>query len=164
MNGTDFSRLKRILLTLGVTAVCSVWVAEELGVLRVAPTAPPVPAEPLLPASAPAGLVLQGVIAGTGNAPGMALLAQAGRAPVLVPEGAPYNENLLLVRVLSDRVVLRQRDSTLSIVLPLTVDPAGDPLGRALSGALDQPAAAAGAAREELPPAPAAARSRPAPP
>lgn len=147
----DMSRLPRILLTLGVFTVAGLWIAEEVGWLGVAVPADAhsavFPAAPALPVK----LVLQGVIAGDRDVPGVAILAEAGKRPVLVPEGASFNEDVLVERVMADRVVLRQRSSGAPIVLPLSLMPADVPAG------LDTPAArmTEGAMPEALPPSPA---------
>lgn len=124
MNGFDFRRLPRILLTLGVIAVAGLWIAEEAGLLEIAPPAGAHSADLPLATPLPTRIVLQGVIAGDRNTPGVAILAEAGRRPVLVPEGAAFNDDLRVERVMPDRVVLSQRSSGAPIVLPLSLMPA----------------------------------------
>ena len=75
---------------------------------------------PLTPLSR---LVLQGVIPGSGSAPGIAILAEVGKRPQLVQEGAPYNDDIRVERVMPDHVVLRRKGDSLPIALPLTVLP-----------------------------------------
>lgn len=128
MNGFDFSRLPRILLTLGVMTVAGLWIAEEVGLLEVAEPADARSADLPLATPLPVRVVLQGVIAGDRNTPGVAILAEAGRRPVLVPEGAAFSEDLRVERVMPDRVVLRQRSSGAPIVLPLSLMPGEAPV------------------------------------
>ena len=79
----------------------------------------PRPRCPSCPAQAPddAHLTLQGVIAGSGSAPPVALLAEAGKRPVLVAEGSSFGEDIRVERVLPDRAVLRWRGSNAPIVV-----------------------------------------------
>lgn len=151
MNGFDFNRVPRILLTLGVITVAGLWIAEEAGLLEIAPPAGAHPADLPLAIPLPTRIVLQGVIAGDRSTPGVAILAEAGRRPVLVPEGAAFNDDLRVERVLPDRVVLRQRSSGAPIVLPLSLMPGDVPVGPGMEtgrGADPQ-------WRDEIPPPPA---------
>ena len=69
------------------------------------------PAAPLAPPLRIANignLTLQGVIVGNTKNPGMAMLGEPGAPPVMVPEGAKVGSDILLERVLPDRVILRR--------------------------------------------------------
>jgi hypothetical protein len=123
MNAFDFSRLPRILLTLGVVTVAGLWIAEEAGWLKIATPMDALPTDPRVSEPLPVRVTLQGVIAGDQNTPGIAILAEAGKRPLLVPEGAPFNDDLHVERVMPDRVVLRQRSSGAPIVLALSLMP-----------------------------------------
>lgn len=99
-------------------------------------------------------LTLQGVIAGSGSAPPVALLAEAGKRPVLVAEGSSFGEDIRVERVLPDRAVLRWRGSNAPIVVRLS--PAGGSDGPATNQAsssapdnLPQPPADAVAPRRD---------------
>ena len=101
------------------------------------PTPPPResmagPVQPQPPSANPAALVpmLQGVIASAGSAP-VAVLAEAGKAPLLVPEGAFYSTELRVEQVLSDRAVLRRQHDNGAITVMLGAVPA--PLVEALA-------------------------------
>lgn len=75
-------------------------------------TPPPAPAAP-----APA---LQGVVTGAGSA-AVAVLAEPGKAPLLVPEGGLYSSEFRVEQVQPDHVVLRrQSDGTLITLVPGT--------------------------------------------
>ncbi|MBP6801310.1 MAG: Type secretion system protein [Pseudomonadota bacterium] len=127
MQGFDYDRIQRFVVIIGVAAVAALWLAEETGLLMVAP---PIQ-KSMLQAAAPDGvpltplsrLVLQGVIPGSGSAPGIAILAEVGKHPQLVQEGFPYNEDIRVERVMPDHVVLRRKGDSLPIALPLTVLP-----------------------------------------
>lgn len=127
MQGFDYDRIQRFVVIIGVAAVAALWLAEETGLLMVAP---PIQ-KSMLQAAAPDGvpltplsrLVLQGVIPGSGSAPGIAILAEVGKHPQLVQEGAPYNDDIRVERVMPDHVVLRRKGDSLPIALPLTVLP-----------------------------------------
>ncbi len=150
MNGFDFSRLPRILLTVGVIAVAGLWIAEEAGLLEVAPPLDARSADLPLATPLPVRVVLQGVIAGDRNTPGVAILAEVGRRPVLVPEGAAFSEDLRVERVMPDRVVLRQRSSGAPIVLPLSLMPGDIPVSPGMeAGRASDPQW-----RDEIPPPP----------
>ncbi|WP_374477893.1 hypothetical protein [Zoogloea sp.] len=123
MNAFDFSRLPRILLTLGVVTVAGLWIAEEAGWLKIATPMDALPTDPRVSEPLPVRVILQGVIAGDQSTPGIAILAEAGKRPLLVPEGAPFNDDLHVERVMPDRVVLRQRSSGAPIVLALSLMP-----------------------------------------
>lgn len=119
----DLDRALMVLFPAGLVLVFGLWLAEDRGVLTVAQprVAEAARAEP---GPAPAGrLVLQGVIQAGGNAPGLAILAEPGRRPVLIPEGVSFNEDVRVEQVLADRVVLRQRGVEQPIVL--MVSPGG---------------------------------------
>lgn len=150
MNGFNFSRLPRILLTLGVMTVAGLWIAEEVGLLEVAEPADARSADLPLATPLPVRVVLQGVIAGDRNTPGVAILAEAGRRPVLVPEGAAFSEDLRVERVMPDRVVLRQRSSGAPIVLPLSLMPGDVPI----SPGMEMGRATDPQWRDEIPPPP----------
>lgn len=78
-------------------------------------TTPPAPAAPAAPAPAPA---LQGVVTGAGAA-AVAVLAEPGKAPLLVPEGGLYSSEFRVEQVQPDHVVLRrQSDGTLITLVP----------------------------------------------
>ena len=127
MQGFDYDRIQRFVVIIGVVAVAALWLAEETGLLMVAPPAQ----KTLLQAAAADGmpltplsrLVLQGVIPGSGSAPGIAILAEVGKQPQLVQEGAPYNDDIRVERVMPDHVVLRRKGDSLPIALPLTTLP-----------------------------------------
>lgn len=102
---------------------------------------PPRPAAQSMPAAAPAGNpvaaavpapvpTLQGVIVGARSAP-VAVLAETGKAPQLVPEGGFYSSELRVEQVLSDRAVLRRQSDNGAITLVLGAAPAA--LGEALA-------------------------------
>ena len=125
--GFDYDRIQRIVVIAGMVVVFGLWLAEEAGLIRTAaPHASaviPLSALPGLQSSAE-GLALQGVIAGSATAPGIAILAATGKRPVLVAEGAYFNEDIRVERVLPDRVLLRLRGDTVPVVLPLSPQPA----------------------------------------
>jgi hypothetical protein len=149
MNGFDFKRLQKILLSIGVLAVAGLWIGEEMGLILVATPPPHHVVEQQ--AEAPPGLVLQGVIAGNDSAPGVAILAETGKRPVLVPEGASFNEDLQVDRVLADRVILRQRGTATPIVLHLAPMAGGEAIAPAMSNSRNE----LSIGRDEIPPAPA---------
>lgn len=127
MQGFDYDRIQRFVVIIGMVAVATLWLAEETGLLMVAPPArkPALQAAtldgpPLAPLSR---LVLQGVIPPSGAAPGIAILAEVGKPPQFVQEGSPYNEDIIVERVLPDHVVLRRKGDGLPVALPLTVLP-----------------------------------------
>ena len=127
MQGFDYDRIQRFVVLIGIVAVAALWLAEESGLLMVAPpaqkpalSAATLDAPPLAPLSR---LVLQGVIPPSGTAPGIAILAEVGKPPQFVQEGAPYNEDIIVERVQPDHVVLRRKGDGLPIALPLTVLP-----------------------------------------
>lgn len=150
MNGFDFKRLQKILLSIGVLVVAGLWIGEETGWILVASPRPPGVVEASR-VDAPAGLELQGVIAGNDSAPGVAILAEAGKRPVLVPEGASFNEDLQVDRVMADRVILRQRGAAAPIVLHLTPMAGGE----AMAPAMNNTRNALPIEHDEIPPAPA---------
>ena len=97
----------------------------------------PRPAAPSLPApalaespAAPAAPVpaLQGVIVGARSAP-VAVLAEAGKAALLVPEGGFYSSEYRVEQVLPDRAVLRRQSDNAEITVMLGAEPA--PVGDA---------------------------------
>lgn len=123
MKWFDYDHVQRIVVIVGLAVVFGLWAAEDAGLILVAsPNAAPADGLPLQPGAAPLppSLVLQGVIAGDGSAAPAALLAEAGRRPVLVPEGGAFNEDIRVDRVLRDRVVLHWRGSHAPIVVPLS--------------------------------------------
>lgn len=92
----------------------------------------PRPAAQVLPALAPADSpaapaapvpALQGVIVGARSAP-VAVLAEAGKAALLVPEGGFYSSELRVEQVLADRAVLRRQSDDAEITLMLGTAPA----------------------------------------
>lgn len=127
MKWLDYDHIQRIVVIAGLAVVLGLWAAEDAGLLPVASPnlSPGAAALPQLPGAAPTmpNLTLQGVIAGSGSAPPLALLAEAGKRPVLVPEGTSFGEDIRVERVLPDRVVLRWRGSNAPIVVRLS--PAG---------------------------------------
>jgi type II secretory pathway component PulC len=59
------------------------------------------------------------VITGAGAAAAVAVLAEAGKAPLLVPEGVLYSSEFRVEQVQPDHVVLRrQSDGTLITLVP----------------------------------------------
>ncbi len=122
MTGFDYDRLQRIVVIVGIAVVAALWIAEDAGLILVASPALPAPAEaaplPYAPGGRPA-LVLQGIIAGNDAAPAVALLAESGKRPVLVPEGSSFNDDIRVERVLADRVLLRRRGDSAPVVLTL---------------------------------------------
>ena len=90
-------------------------------------------------APAQSRLVLQGVIPPSGTAPGIAILAEVGKPPHFVQEGTPYNEDIIVERVLPDHVVLRRKGDGLPIALPLTVLPGVEQLDSAPPAAGPRP-------------------------
>lgn len=158
MKWFDYDHIQRIVVFAGLAVVLGLWAAEDAGLLPVAShNLPPASASlPQLPGAAPTmpHLTLQGVIAGSGSAPPVALLAEAGKRPVLVPEGASFGEDIRVERVLPDRAVLRWRGSNAPIVVRLS--PAGGSDGPATNQAsssapdnLPQPPADAVAPRRD---------------
>ena len=127
MKWLDYDHIQHIVVFVGLAAVLGLWAAEDAGLLPVAsPYPPPGTASlPQLPGAVPTmpNLTLQGVIAGSGSAPAVAMLAEAGKRPVLVPEGTSFGEDIRVERVLPDRAVLRWRGSNAPIVVRLS--PAG---------------------------------------
>ena len=101
--------------------------APPLQAMPAPAPAQPQPTNSAAPAPAPA---LQGVIAGARSAP-VAVLAEAGKAPLLVPEGALYSTEFRVEQVLSDRAVLRRQSDNGAITLVLGAAPAA--LGEALA-------------------------------
>lgn len=90
------------------------------------------PAEQVLQAPTPAGSpaapaapvpALQGVIVGAGSA-SVAVLAEAGKAALLVPEGGFYSSELRVEQVLPDRAVLRRQSDNAEITVMLGAAPA----------------------------------------
>lgn len=133
MKWFNYDRIQRLVVFAGLAVVLGLWAAEDAGLLPVAPrSAPAGETAPAARQPAPAGamphLTLQGVIAGSGSVPPLALLAEAGRRPVLVPEGASFGEDFRLERVFPDRAVLRWRGSEAPVVVPLTPAAGSDTL------------------------------------
>ena len=127
MQGFDYDRIQRFVVIIGVVAVAALWLAEESGLLMVAPPAQKsmqqAAASDGMPLTPLSRLVLQGVIPGAGTVPGIAILAEVGKQPQLVQEGAPYNDDIHVERVMPDHVVLRRKGDSLPIALPLTTLP-----------------------------------------
>ena len=94
--------------------------APPLQAMPAPAPAQPQPTNSAAPAPAPA---LQGVIAGARSAP-VAVLAEAGKAPLLVPEGALYSTEFRVEQVLSDRAVLRRQSDNGAITVMLGAAPA----------------------------------------
>lgn len=83
--------------------------------------APPLAGSPTAPAAlAPA---LQGVIVGAGSA-SVAVLAEVGKAALLVPEGGFYSSEYRVEQVLPDRAVLRRQSDNAEITVMLGAAPA----------------------------------------
>lgn len=80
------------------------------------------PAAPAAPAPTPAP-TLQGVIAGAGSA-SVAVLAEVGKAALLVPEGGFYSSEYRVEQVLPDRAVLRRQSDNAEITVMLGAAPA----------------------------------------
>lgn len=133
MNAFCFGRTSHILLALGVLTVAGLWIAEEAGWLKVAQQDGRVSAQEQLPVPLPVRVTLQGVIAGDESTPGIAILAEAGKRPLLVPEGASFNDDLQVEKVMPDHAVLRQRSSGVTIELPLSLMPGDVPVSLSMS-------------------------------
>ena len=119
MNGFGSLRLLPIVIIVaGGRVACSPRDEPAPRPALQAEPAPPQATPPSAPAApAPA---LQGVIAGTGTA-AVAVLAEAGKAPQLVPEGGLYSREFRVEQVQPDHVVLRrQSDGTLITLVPGT--------------------------------------------
>lgn len=76
----------------------------------------------------PAGLSLRGIIPPSGDSPGIALLKEPGRPVVLVTEGHEYAPDLRVVRVLQDRILIRQRGNGDDLILTLVDPSSGSPV------------------------------------
>lgn len=143
MQGFDYDRIQRFVVIIGMVAVAALWLAEETGLLMVAPPAPKPTAQAATPDGLPLAplsrLVLQGVIPPSGTAPGIAILAEVGKPPHFVQEGTPYNADIIVERVLPDHVVLRRKGDGLPIALPLTVLPGVEQLDSAPPAAGPRP-------------------------
>lgn len=123
MKGFDYDYLQRIIVVAGLAVVLGLWAAEDAGLLPVTLQTPSSAATalPSLPGAAPVlpGLVLQGVVPASGGEPAMALLGEVGGHPRLVQEGARFNEDIRVDRILADRVVLHWRGSNAPVVVRL---------------------------------------------
>ena len=117
MNGLRSPRLLPIVIIVaGGLVACS---PRDEPTARPALQVPSAPAQ-ATPPPAPAAPVpaLQGVIAGAGAA-AVAVLAEAGKAPLLVPEGGFYSSEFRVEQVQPDHVVLRrQSDGSLITLVP----------------------------------------------
>lgn len=159
MKGFDYDYLQRIIVVAGLAVVLGLWAAEDAGLLPVTLQTPSSAATvlPSLPGAAPAlpGLVLQGVVPANAHEPAMALLGEAGGRPRLVQEGARFNEDIRLDRVLADRVVLHWRGSNAPVVVHLASigsdapPPRPAPAPRADPDRLPQPPAGMSAPRRD---------------
>lgn len=117
MGGLDGIGMRNILLRIGVLVVAALWIAEDMGWIRLAGSETSMDADLPAPVPGAMGLVAQGVIVGHGKSAGIAMLSDNGGPPEAVSEGQAYHEHLRVERVLADRVILRQRDSNAPIVL-----------------------------------------------
>lgn len=118
-----FGSRSRLLVLIAVASAMSACSSRD-------EAAPPLPREAMTgPAQAdpqpaiPAALdvpvpALQGVIADARSAP-VAVLAEAGKAPLQVPEGGFYNAEFRVEQVLSDRAVLRRQSDNGAITVML---------------------------------------------
>lgn len=117
MNGLGSPRLLPIVILVACGLVaCS---PRDEPAPRPALQVPPAPAQ-AAPPSAPVAPApaLQGVITGAGAA-AVAVLVEAGKAPLPVPEGSLYSSEFRVERVQPDHVVLRrQSDGTLITLVP----------------------------------------------
>lgn len=123
MSNFDYDHVQRIVVLVGIVAVGGLWFAEEAGLIHTASpgAAAGVPMSPVPGLqSSVEGVVLEGVIPGKGDAPGIAILALTGQRPVLVSEGSFFNGDIRVERVLPDRVLLRRRGDGAPLILPLT--------------------------------------------
>ena len=125
MSRFDYRRVLRVGVVAGALLAVGIWIVEEEVVPQVA--SPP-PAEfvvyderPALYSALQPGALpsLQGIIAGSGGAPGVAILAALVSGPSLVPEGELFNEDLRVERVRPDGVLLRRLSDNASVALIL---------------------------------------------
>ena len=125
MSRFDYRRVLRVGVVAGALLAVGIWIVEEEVVPQVA--SPP-PAEfvvyderPALYSALQPGALpsLQGIIAGSDGAPGVAILAALGSGPSLVPEGELFNEDLRVERVRPDGVLLRRLSDNASVALIL---------------------------------------------
>ena len=125
MSRFDYRRVLRVGVVAGALLAVGIWIVEEEVVPQVA--SPP-PAEfvvyderPALYSALQPGALpsLQGIIAGSGGAPGVAILAALGSGPSMVPEGELFNEDLRVERVRPDGVLLRRLSDNASVALIL---------------------------------------------
>ncbi|MBL0283411.1 MAG: hypothetical protein IPQ01_05605 [Zoogloea sp.] len=125
MSRFDYRRVLRVGVVAGALLAVGIWIVEEEVVPQVA--SPP-PAEfvvyderPALYSALQPGALpsLQGIIAGSDGAPGVAILAALVSGPSLVPEGELFNEDLRVERVRPDGVLLRRLSDNASVALIL---------------------------------------------
>jgi hypothetical protein len=125
MSRFDYRRVLRVGVVAGALLAVGIWIVEEEVVPQVA--SPP-PAEfvvyderPALYSALQPGALpsLQGIIAGSEGAPGVAILAALVSGPSLVPEGELFNEDLRVERVRPDGVLLRRLSDNASVALIL---------------------------------------------
>ncbi len=123
MSRFDYRRVLRVGVVAGALLAVGIWIVEE-EVPQVAPR----PAEfvvyderPALYSALQPGALpsLQGIIAGSEGAPGVAILAALVSGPSLVPEGELFNEDLRVERVRPDGVLLRRLSDNASVALIL---------------------------------------------
>ena len=125
MSRFDYRRVLRVGVVAGALLAVGIWIVEEEVVPQVASPPPaefvayderPALSSVLQPGALPS---LQGIIAGSGGAPGVAILAALGSGPSLVPEGELFNEDLRVERVRPDGVLLRRLSDNASVALIL---------------------------------------------
>ena len=123
MSRFDYRRVLRVGVVAGALLAVGIWIVEE----EVPQVASP-PAEfvayderPALYSALQPGALpsLQGIIAGSDGAPGVAILAALVSGPSLVPEGELFNEDLRVERVRPDGVLLRRLSDNASVALIL---------------------------------------------
>jgi len=123
MSRFDYRRVLRVGVVAGALLAVGIWIVEE----EVPQVASP-PAEfvvyderPALYSALQPGALpsLQGIIAGSEGAPGVAILAALVSGPSLVPEGELFNEDLRVERVRPDGVLLRRLSDNASVALIL---------------------------------------------
>ena len=114
MSRFDYRRVLRVGVVAGALLAVGIWTVDEEEPPRVASPPPaefvvyderPALSGVLQPGALPS---LQGIIAGSEGAPGVAILAALVSGPSLVPEGELFNEDLRVERVRPDGVLLRR--------------------------------------------------------
>jgi len=130
MSRFDYRRVLRAGVVAGALLAVGIWIVEEEEPPRVASPPPaefvvyderPALSSVLQPGALPS---LQGIIAGSGGAPGVAILAALGSGPSMVPEGELFNEDLRVERVRPDGVLLRRLSDNAAVAL--TLDPSAE--------------------------------------